>query len=325
MAFQQNLRCASGLRPDFHQESLGSWLRHMRGGQFESAWQISDAVLRSHAGIPCQHLPRHLQYVWDGQPLDGKRVLVRCYHGLGDTIQFIRYVSLIKSIAAEVFVWAQPRLIPLLQTVRGIDKLLALHEGSPEVSYDVDVEIMELPHIFRTTLKTIPADIPYLHVDPMPLQRDGRLAVGCVWQAGGWDERRSIPFQRLAPLAEVPGVQWHVLQHYPEMAGWRDGFGVISGGQDIFEDARILRALDLLISVDSMPAHLAGALGMPVWNLLPADADWRWMERREDSPWYPTMRLFRQEKCGEWGSLIAQVISELEQLTLWKRPASSSA
>jgi hypothetical protein len=286
----------------------------MRDGRFEAAWEVSDAVLRARAGVPCGHLPRHLQYVWDGRPLDGKRVLVRCYHGLGDTIQFIRYAPLIKSIAAEVFVWAQPRLIPLLQTARGIDKLLALHDGSPEVDYDIDVEIMELPHIFRTTLKTIPADIPYLHVDPMPLERDGRLAIGLVWRAGDWDERRSIPFERLAPLAELPGVQWHVLQHHPEMAGWRDGFGAISGGHDIFEDARVLRALDLLISVDSMPAHLAGALGLRVWNLLPADADWRWMEGREDSPWYPKMRLFRQEKSDEWGNLIAQVIFELERL-----------
>lgn len=288
-------------------------MRHMRQGRFDAAWEISDAVLRSRAGTDCWHLPRHLQYVWNGEPLHGKRVLIRCYHGLGDTIQFIRYVPLVKSISAEVIVWAQPRLIPLLQTLRGIDRLLPLHDGSPEAGYDIDVELMELPHIFRTTFATIPAEIPYLHADPMPLARDGGLAAGLVWKAGDWDEQRSIPFALLAPFADFPGVQWHILQNSPGMSGWRKGFGIISGGNDILEDARILRSLDLLISVDTMPAHLAGALCVRVWNLIQADADWRWMEGREDTPWYPTMRLFRQEKPGDWKGVIDRVAAELKQ------------
>src|SRR3712207_6559067 len=142
---------------------------HMRRGEFEAAWALSDAVLRARAGVPCWHLPRHLQYIWDGTPLAGKRVLVRCYHGLGDTIQFIRYVPLVSAIAAEVIVWAQPALIPILRTVRGIGRLLPLHTGAPAVEYDLDVEVMELPHVFRTTLATLPAEVPYLHVEPVPL------------------------------------------------------------------------------------------------------------------------------------------------------------
>jgi hypothetical protein len=121
------------------------WKVSMQRGAFEAAWGISDAVLRARAGVPCGHWPRHLQYIWDGTPLAGKRVLVRCYHGLGDTIQFIRYVPLIKEIAREVMVWAQPALLPLLRTLRGIDLLLPLHDGTPDVEYDVDVESMELP------------------------------------------------------------------------------------------------------------------------------------------------------------------------------------
>src|SRR4051812_44087459 len=109
-----------------HRDPSHAWIRHMRSGRFEAAWEVSDAVLRARAGTLCWHLPRHEQYVWDGRPLAGKRVLVRCYHGLGDTIQFIRYAPLLKSIAAEVSVWAQPPLIPLLRTVRGIDRLLPL-------------------------------------------------------------------------------------------------------------------------------------------------------------------------------------------------------
>src|ERR671932_14884 len=143
------------------------WMACMRRGAFEAAWAISDAVLRARAGVPCWHWPRHLQYIWDGTPLAGKRVLGRCYHGLGDTIQFIRYAPLIKAIAAEVIVWAQPPLLPLLEMVQGIDQLLPLHDGVPEVEYDVDVEVMELPHIFRTTPETIPLTISYLHVDPI--------------------------------------------------------------------------------------------------------------------------------------------------------------
>src|SRR5918996_5114806 len=121
------------------------WMWHMRRGEFDLAWQVSDAVLRQRAGLSSYHLPRHLQHIWRGTSLENKRVLVRCYHGLGDTIQFIRYVPLLKAIATEVTVWAQPALIPLLLTVEGIDLLLPLHDGTPDCDYDVDVGLMELP------------------------------------------------------------------------------------------------------------------------------------------------------------------------------------
>src|SRR5919108_2417743 len=222
------------------------WMSCMRRGAFEAAWAISDAVLRTRAGIPCWHWPRHLQYIWDGTPLADKRVLVRCYHGLGDTIQFIRYTPLLKAIAQEVIVWAQPALLPLLRTLHSIDRLLPLHNGTPEVPYDVDVESMELPHVFRTTLATIPAEIPYFHVEPASLPKRGRVAVGLVWAAGEWDhERRSIPFPLLAPLAEVPGIALYILQRGPALDEYRPGFGLVSGSDDVVEAARLMRALDL--------------------------------------------------------------------------------
>lgn len=287
---------------------------HMRRGEFEAAWKLADAALHARAGVPCWHLPRHFQYIWDGRPLTAKRVLIRCYHGLGDTLQFIRYAPRVKAIAAEVVVWAQPELIALLRTMRGIDRLLPLHDGTPEVEYDADVELMELPHVFRTTLSTIPSEVPYLHADAAPLEDDGRLKVGLVWHAGDWDPRRSIPFALFAPLARHPGITLHILQRGPALAERHDGVGVISSSDDVCELARVLRALDLLISVDTMPAHLAGALGLPVWNLLHTDADWRWMKKRDDSPWYPTMRLFRQERLGDWEPVIAGVMAELRFL-----------
>jgi Glycosyltransferase family 9 (heptosyltransferase) len=178
------------------------------------------------------------------------------------------------------------------------------------------VESMELPHVFRTTVATIPADIPYFHLDPAPLQQQGRMAVGVVWAAGEWDQaRRSIPFPLLAPLARVPGVALYILQRGPARADYRPAFGFMAGSDDVVETARLMRALDLVISVDSMPAHLAGALGVPIWTLLDATADWRWMDGRKESPWYPTMRLFRQERPGEWEPVITRVADELKRLS----------
>jgi len=304
----------SAAEPVARQDLGAAWMRHMREGDWEAAWRVSDAVLRSHAGEPCWHLPRHEQWIWDGTPLDGKRVLIRCYHGLGDTLQFIRFAPRVKEIAAEVTVWAQPSLIPLLRTARGIDRLLPLHDGDVGIDYDVDVEVMELSHVFRSTPETLPADVPYLHADPAPLETSGRLAVGIIWKAGDWDERRNVPYPLLAPLADIPGVELHLLQRGSGLAERREGFGILSGSDDPTEAARVMRALDLVVSIDSMPAHLAGALGVPVWTLLHADPDWRWMRDRDDTPWYPTMRLFRQERPGDWETVIARVADELRRL-----------
>lgn len=287
----------------------------MLRGKFEKAWTFSDAVLKERAGKPCWHLPRHQQYIWQGDSLAGKRVLVRCYHGLGDTIQFIRFAPLLKQVAKEVIVWAQPPLLPLLKTVSGIDQLLPLHDGTPEVDFDVDVEIMELPHIFRTTVETIPRQVPYLFADAMPLTKNpGAFSVGLVWRAGDWDPRRYLTFEHLKPLFGIKGVQFYILQASAEEAGWEKGYGIHPGEFPLSTYAQVVRGLDLLVTIDSMPAHLAGAIGVPVWTLLHADADWRWMKERNDSPWYPTMRLFRQKKQGEWSEVIDRVKAEMAVL-----------
>jgi hypothetical protein len=306
---------------------MDTWIEHMRRGNFAAAWELSDAILRRRNGAPCWHLPRHEQFVWNGASLAGKRVLVRCYHGLGDTVQFIRYASLLAGIAAEVIVWVQPALLPLVRTVPGVHRVLPLHDGAPDAEFDADVEIMELPHIFRTVLATVPAAVPYLHVEPAALpahpatgKRPPGLAVGLVWQAGDWDSRRSLPVRLAARLAQVPGVSIYVLQRGEALADWPRGAGVLAGCDDITMAGRIMRALDLVISIDSLPAHLAGALGVPVWTLLPAEADWRWLEAREDSPWYPTMRLFRQaaDRPDNWEPVIERVEAALAEATSLK-------
>jgi hypothetical protein len=202
-------------------------------------------------------------------------------------------------------------LIPILSTMRAADRLLPLHDGEPGVAYDVDVEIMELPYLFRTTLDTIPARVPYLHVDPLELPRDHRPTVGIVWKAGDWAGHRSIPLSQLAPLMTVP-VLWYALQGGPALDERPPHVSAFAGATGIMEAARAMHALDLLITIDSMPAHLGGALGVPVWTLLPHEADWRWMNGRDDSPWYPTMRLFRQGSPAEWTELIRRVAMEVE-------------
>lgn len=287
------------------------WIHHMRSGAFEKAWKFSDNILKQGLNRDYDNLPRHYQCIWDGTPLNGKRVLIRCYHGLGDTIQFIRYAALVKEIAKEVIVWTQKPLIKLLETVKGIDQLLPLHDGSPEVDYDVDVEIMELPHIFRTTVSTIPAEIPYLHVEPMQLPQKKHLAIGLVWQVSNWNQSRNIPYSVFENLKEVEH-SIYILQENASSAGWKEGFGTHPGEFDLYNYARLIKGLDLLITVDSMPAHVAGAQNVPVWVMLTHEADWRWMKNRIDCPWYPSMRLFRQQTPGDWKSVVESISKEIK-------------
>jgi hypothetical protein len=312
----------AGGEPAGSEPTGDAWLGHMRRGAWADAWAVSDAVIRARGGAPCWHLPRHEQWVWDGRPLAGRRVLVRCYHGLGDTLMFARFVPPLRRTAAEVTLWAQPALLPLLATMRGVGPLAPLHDGTPDVAFDADVEVMELAHVARATPATLPPP-PGFDVAPAPRARDGRLAVGLVWESGDWDRAtRSIPLPLLAPLARVPGVALHVLQRGPALAALAAGdppFGAgapvtVSGSDDVLEAARAVRALDLVVTIDSFPAHLAGALGVPVWTLLPHAADWRWMDGRDDSPWYPTMRLFRQPRPGDWPAAVARVADGLARL-----------
>jgi hypothetical protein len=283
----------------------------MRRGDFEAAWRISDRMMRNRHGQPCHALPRHHQWIWDGSPIDDRDVLVRCYHGLGDTIQFWRYLPLLRARARRVTAWAPPRLLPLVATTNACDLLLPLHDGTPGVDYEVDVEIMELPYLFRTRADSVPVTIPYFNVTPLPLpRRRGQLAVGIVWSAGDWNANRSIPIDMLTPLFDLP-VDWYVLQGGAAAAALPHGIGIGVGADDIMEAARAIRSLNLLITIDSMPAHLAGALGTRAWTLLPFDADWRWMIERDDSPWYPTMRLFRQQQPGDWAGVMSEVTAQL--------------
>ncbi len=288
------------------------WMESMKRGDFAAAWRLSDRALESRE----QHdwtLPRHEQAIWTGVPLAGKRVLVRCYHGLGDTLQFIRYVPMLSRTARQVTVWIQPDLIDLIAGTPALGELLPLHDGAPGVDYDADVELMELPHVFRTDEASIPAVVPYIRGIPARKVAGSGCRAGLVWTSGGWDPRRSIPFSSLGPLLDVRGVRFTALQE-TVTAAESLRFADASAGSTIRQLASWVLAQDVVITVDTMMAHLAGALGVRTWLLLHDDPDWRWMRGRLDTPWYPTMRLYRQPAPGAWHPVILDVSRDLSRL-----------
>ena len=233
------------------------------------------------------------------------------------------------------------KLIPILSTCPGIDRLYG--EDEPPVPYDVQAALLSLPGLFGTDLTSIPADVPYLEA-PDELARgwrerlagDDRLRVGIGWQGNPTyrgDALRSMPLAEFAPLAEVEGVRLLSLQKGFGVEQLADApFAVEDLGSQLDEDGRafletaaVVRNLDLVITSDTALAHLAGALGTPVWTALPFSPDWRWLLEREDSPWYPTMRLFRQAKVGEWSDVFTRMAAELSALAASGGRLSSSA
>ena len=293
------------------------WMCAMLRGDFEAAWRLSDAVQRQHQGRRADHLPRHLRWVWDGTPLAGRRVLVRCNHGLGDTLQFVRLIPAVAEIARHVTLEAQTALLPLLASVPGVRALVPL--GAPAPPSDVEIELMEVAHALRLTLGRLPADVPYITAPgtERAAATGSGFRLGAVWAAGAWRPERSVPFALIERLAAVPGVQLVSLQHGApardvERSAWRASVETPTmGAQSVVETASLIRRLDLVLTVDTMVAHLAGALAAPVWTLLHAEADWRWMVGRNDSPWYPTMRLFRQKRTGIWDNVLEEVLAAL--------------
>jgi hypothetical protein len=293
------------------------WIDAMRAGDFARAWEISDRHLLSIPRHGKHSGPRHRQFIWRGEALAGKRVLVRCYHGLGDTIQFLRFMPALRGIAAELIVFCQSPLLSLVRRNEGVDRVLPLHDGRPEADFDVDIEIMEIPHAIRAGRDLIEMSRPYLrtnecNVRPVERKIAGATSIGLVWEVGDWDKRRSIPpglFRKL----NSDGVRLCSLQMNPAEGSIREMNAVDISTPDIEELACKLKQLDLLICVDTMIAHLACALGCEVWVLLHADCDWRWPAAGSRSIWYPTARLFRQSRPGNWSEVIAEVKAALDR------------
>ncbi|MDD2900520.1 MAG: tetratricopeptide repeat protein, partial [Desulfuromonadaceae bacterium] len=261
---------------------------------------------------------------WDGSSLNGRSILIYCEQGLGDAIQFSRYIPLVTRLGGSVVLEVQQPLVSLLSTLSGVERVIA-KSGVPPVT-DCHIPLLSLPHVFETTLDTVPAPIPYLVPDPSKvaawrqmLSEDKKFRVGLVWrgsESNPMDRDRSCPLAEIAPLLAISGVSCYSLQVGPAADEVpRDGrLTDLTGHLHDFSDtAALLANLDLVITVDTAVAHLVGALGRPVWILLANTPDWRWMLGRNDSPWYPAARLFRQPKPGDWQSVVSEIAQTLRQ------------
>jgi hypothetical protein len=287
------------------------WRHYMCRGDFEAAWCISDRALHNRDRFV--RSSGEVESTWCGEPLDGKRVLVRCCYGLGDTLQFVRYVPLLRRVARQVTLHAQASVARVLDHVQGIDNVVTRYNNVPPESYDITIELSELPHVFRTSMHTIPIQVPYIHIIPRSFPATSDINVGLMWQGSDWDPRRSVPLPLFAGFERIGGLTLHIVQRGRALMERPTDFGFNSGDDDLYEAARTIAALDIMVTIDSMPVHLAGALNVPTWVLLHSHCDWRWMENRTDSPWYPGMRLFRQKSPGDWPPVIAAVKRELER------------
>lgn len=318
--FKEAVRCAPQ-NPEPHWELCTVLLAL---GQFERGWQQYEWRWRQKDF----HSPpaRFAQPEWDGSDLRGRRILLHCEQGYGDTIQFARYTSLVAARGGEVIFGCPKPLSSLIGTVPGVGEVVTNRGALP--SFDVHAPVMSLPRILGTTLETVPAAIPYLRPPRRsvwsPKQAERSLKIGLAWAGDPRhrnDRRRSLSLDRFRPLINQKGTSWYSLQVGKLSAEiTRRGLERVlpdwgSRFQDFGDTADAVAELDLVIAVDTAVAHLAGALGKPVWTLLPFEAEWRWMIGREDSPWYPTMRLFRQSSPGDWDEVLKRVGLELEILT----------
>jgi hypothetical protein len=294
-------------------------------GDFELAWRESDAIRRR--GDPDPHR------FWQGESLRDKRVMLRCLHGFGDAVQFLRYVPRLREIASKLIVEVPPRFRELAYYFDGIGQVTTWDDAARHTKrgWDVQIESNELPFVFRTQLSDLPMATNYLKV-PMSGDRTRAAAVrfrdtlriGLMWTAGAWNPTRSIPLVRMRSLLEIDGCEFWNLQGSPEVAGG-DFF---PAGAMLREDpccrnsvkalAIKISQLDLVITVDTLAAHLAGALGVPAWLMLQHAADWRWLHEVDNSPWYPSLQLFRQPEAGDWNSVICAV---KDSLSNWSRAA----
>jgi tetratricopeptide (TPR) repeat protein len=307
----------------------------LKTGRLEEGWQLLEwrHKLACRSVVRAATRPR-----WTGlEPLSGRTLLIHCEQGIGDIIQFCRYVELTRPLGARVILEVPESLGGLMATLAGVTQRITLGEPWPE--HDYQCPIMSLPLAFRTLASSIPAHVPYLHADPAKaLDWKVRLGprrkprVGLVWSAGVRDdqpelwtfERRNILLRELAPLRRAE-VEFHSLQKgeaaerqlAEAINGAWGGPGIVTHSdqlRDFADTAALIENLDLVISVDTAVAHLAGALGKPVWILLGFAACWRWFLERSDSPWYPTATLYRQESAGDWTGVIRRVCVDLARL-----------
>lgn len=333
---------ALALDPDYADAHLNRALAWLGQGDWPSGWPEYEW---RHQQRP-RGEKRFAQPLWQGEPLEDRTLLIHCEQGLGDTLQFIRYVALAKQRAKRIVVRCPKRLVNLLHCLSDIDQLVS--EDGPLPQFDCHAPLLSLPRIFGTTLQTVPAHVPYLSADPelvehwrRQLQRKrgtDALRVGVNWQGNTHyqgDRHRSFSLSRFAPLAAVEGVHLISLQQGIGREQlekvYESGFTVDDLGPDVDESrgafvdtAAVMMNLDLVVTSDTAVAHLAGALGRTVWVALPFSADWRWLVQRDDSPWYPTMRLYRQPSRDDWPAVFDRIRVDLTQLVKIDPPGAAN-
>lgn len=289
--------------------------------EYEWRWKVKELY---HHSLP---QPRNFsQPIWDGSDIKGRIILLYAEQGFGDAIQFIRYAPLVAQYGATVIVECPNKLTSLLQNTEGIHKVIAYGDRLPE--FDVHCPLLSLPSLFNTTLDNIPAKIPYIIPNPTLIQEwrevinrnDFNFKVGLVWATDRLPKEKSCLLETFSSLTLLNDISFYSLQkgepaiQSKKLPKGMNFFDYTEKINDFSDTAALIMNLDLVISVDTAVAHLAGALGKPVWTLLPFTPDWRWMLNREDSPWYPTMKLFRQPEPGNWNTVIVHIKKEIRVL-----------
>lgn len=317
----RSLRKAITMQPDMPLAHFNLALALLSVGRYPEGWAEYEWRWRTE-GFQRERRDFRIPQ-WNGGDLAGKRLLVWTEQGFGDCFQFARYLPLLSGRGGEVAVEIQPALERVMKSLAGVDQWIVRGKLLPK--FDCHIPLMSLPHVLRTTLATVPADIPYLSAEPERVAMwKERLAglpgfrIGLCWQGSQRHHSnylRSLPVSALAPLVDLPGVGAVSLQRdgAEELAKAgladrvRDWTGEMDRDGAFVDSAAIIDNLDLVVTVDTAIAHLAGALGRPVWLLLGAAPDFRWLLTREDSPWYPTLRIFRQQKQKDWGPVVERV------------------
>ncbi|MCP4330770.1 MAG: tetratricopeptide repeat protein [Alphaproteobacteria bacterium] len=296
----------------------------LMSGDYGRGWDEYEWCWQAEGGKP-RSLP---QPRWDGLPDRAQTLLLYHDQGYGDTIQFSRFIAQARERMGRVIVECPERLAKLMRTVDGVDEVVT---STKNLSFDTHSPIISLGRLIDARLETVGTGVPYMRADTAQIQewasrlREPGMRVGLVWAGNPRQPRdrvRSTELAALAPLGTVKSVSLYILQKEPgpgrkDLQNPPPGLNLIDLGKDVGDfatTAALIHRLDLLITVDTVTAHLAGAIGCPVWTLLSREADWRWLVDRADSPWYPTMRLFRQEQFGDWSAVMEEVRSALEEL-----------
>jgi len=329
-----SFRRALRLKPDSHKIHADLGMVLLKTGDFIEGWNhycwrlCDNPWLQQYNHKPC----------WDGSNFQGKRLIIRCEQGLGDNIQFIRYLPMVKARGGTVIFEVYNQLRDLLKSFAGIDQLQQVRPDSkPSTEFDYYSALLDLPRIFGTTPQTIPADVPYIYADPIKVEywRDrlnsSDFKVGIVWAGNPShtnDHHRSCKLEEFRSLAEIPSVRLYSLQKGAAAEQIKDLTGEITITNladelgDLSDTAAVIENLDLIISVDTAALHLAGAMGRPTWAVFCATGDWRWLAGRDDSPWYPTIRIFQQEKLGDWKPVFQVVADELKTAVTSRKSAN---